>query len=102
MDGASNLRVFVQIMLPLVMPTFISIAVSAFVQSWNNYTSPLAFAPNKPTAAYGFFRLVQNTRVSEPTLKMTGAMVLMFPILLLYVVMNQFMTGNLTVGSVKG
>ena len=102
MDGASNFRVFVQIMLPLVMPTFISIAVIAFVQSWNNYTSPLAFAPNKPTAAYGFFRLTRNTQVSEPTLKIAGAMVLMIPILLLYCVMNRFMTGNLTVGSVKG
>lgn len=101
-DGASNFYIFVKIMLPLVMPTFISVVVLQFVPAWNNYTTPLAFAPNKPTAAFGFFNLVQATQTSEPTLKMTGAMLLMFPILLLYCGLNKFMSGNLTVGSVKG
>ena len=101
-DGASNFYIFVRIMLPLVMPTFISVAVLQFVNAWNNYTTPLAFAPNKPTAAFGFFSLVQATQTSEPTLKMSGAILLMFPILLLYCFLNKFMSGNLTVGSVKG
>lgn len=101
-DGAGNVRIFIQIMLPLVKTIFLSVMTVMFVSAWNNYTTPLAFAPNKPTAAYGLFLLVQGTRTSDPTLKMTGAMILMVPILILYAFLNKKLMGNLTMGSVKG
>ncbi len=102
LDGASNFRIFIQIMLPLVRTTFLSVMVIGFVAAWNNYTTPLAFAPNKPTAAYGLFLFIQSTRISEPTLKMMAAMMLMIPILIVYATCNKFLMGNLTMGSVKG
>lgn len=102
MDGAGNLRVYVKIMMPLVKITFFSVMLIQFIGIWNNYTTPLVFAPDKPTAAYGLFTFIQSTRISEPTLKMTGAMILMIPILLIYATLNKKLMGNLTMGGVKG
>ncbi len=102
LDRASNFRIFVQIMFPLVRTTFLSVMVISFVSAWNNYTTPLAFAPNKPTVAYGLHLFIQSTRVSEPTLKMMAAMMLMVPILIAYACFNKLLMGNLTMGSVKG
>lgn len=101
MDGAGEFKIFLRIMLPLVKTTFSSVMLVGFVAAWNNYTVPLAFAPNKPTAAYGLFTLVQGTR-AMPTEKMTGAMILMIPILVAYIFLNKKLMGNLTMGSVKG
>ena len=100
-EGAGDFRIFLQIMLPLVKTTFSSVMLIGFVAAWNNYTAMLAFAPNKPTAAYGLFTLVQGTR-ALPTEKMTGAMILMIPVLLGYIFLNKKLMGNLTMGSVKG
>lgn len=100
-EGAGDFRIFLQIMLPLVKTTFSSVMLIGFVGAWNNYTVPLAFAPNKPTAAYGLFTLVQGTR-AMPTEKMTGAMILMIPVLVAYMLLNKKLMGNLTMGSVKG
>ncbi len=101
-EGASNFRIFVQIMFPLASSTFFAVMLISFVSAWNNYTTPLAFAPQVPTAAYGLFTFIRSTRVSEPTLKMTGAMVLMIPILIIFAFLNKFLMGNITVGAVKG
>lgn len=100
-DGASNLNIFLRINLPLVKTTFLSIFTLIFVSCWNNYTTPLAFAPNVPTAAYGMFRIIQNTQLAEPTAKMAAAMMLMLPILIFYAAANRFLMGNLTMGGVK-
>jgi raffinose/stachyose/melibiose transport system permease protein len=40
-DGASRIGVFWRIMLPLSMPGVITVAVLAFVTSWNAYILPL-------------------------------------------------------------
>ncbi len=101
-DGASNLRIFTTIMLPLVATTFFSVMLIFFVQLWNNYTNILAFAPNRPTAAFGLYKFMRSTRVSEPTLKMTGAIILMAPVIILFTLFNKKLMGNLTMGGVKG
>ncbi len=40
-DGASRLRFFVRILLPLSRPALITVALLAFVTSWNQYLLPL-------------------------------------------------------------
>jgi raffinose/stachyose/melibiose transport system permease protein len=40
-DGASRLRFFVQILLPLAKPALVTVGLLAFVTSWNQYLLPL-------------------------------------------------------------
>jgi raffinose/stachyose/melibiose transport system permease protein len=40
-DGASRLRFFVQILIPLCKPALVTVALLAFVNSWNQYLLPL-------------------------------------------------------------
>src|SRR5690242_15055529 len=51
-DGATKLRFFVRILLPLSRPALVTVAILAFVMSWNNYllayivfTDPVALHP---------------------------------------------------------
>ena len=101
-DGANNHQIFLRINFPLVKITFLSVFTLIFVGNWNDYTTPLVYARSLPTAAYALHLFIHQTQISEPTLMMTAAMLLMLPILLLYIFANKFLLGNLTMGGVKG
>ena len=45
MDGCGYFRYFLYITLPLSTPILSTVAVIAFVSSWNNYLLPLLFLP---------------------------------------------------------
>lgn len=42
-DGAGHLRIFFQIIFPLVKPSIATLAVLKFVWTWNDYQTPLIF-----------------------------------------------------------
>lgn len=48
LDGAGSFRVFFQIALPLATPALASLAMIAFVFSWNDYFQPLVFLNTAP------------------------------------------------------
>lgn len=100
-DGANNLKIFFMINIPLVKTTMLTVFTVMFVGNWNTYTTQIAYAPNLPTISYGLYRFIHGSQISEPTLMMAGAMLLLVPILVFYVLGNKFMMGNLTVGSLK-
>ena len=100
-DGANHWSIFFTINLPLVKTTFFSVFTLILVSAWNNYATPLAFAPNVPTVSYGLMIFIHNTRVNEPPLQMAGALLLLIPILTVFAFTNQLLMGNLSIGGVK-
>ena len=103
-DGASHYTVLFKIMLPLVMTTFWVICLLQFVAMWNDYMTPLVFLPNRPTLAYGLleYQLSNANSVDSVPMKLAGCMILTLPILILYLIFQDKMMGNLTVGGLKG
>lgn len=52
-DGASDFRVFVQIMLPQTLSVILALCVVASISFWNDYMGPLLFLEHYPTIATG-------------------------------------------------
>jgi len=103
LDGASNLTIFLKIMLPLARTVFFTIFILNFVSNWNTYTTVMVFAPNIPTISYVFYIKTRvNTHAGDETTRMASAMILMIPILIFYIFTNKLIMGNLTVGGLKG
>ena len=46
LDGASELRIWAQIMVPIAAPGMASLAMVVFLWNWNNYLDPLVFLTN--------------------------------------------------------
>ena len=100
-DGANQFEIFVRIVLPLVRITFLSVFVLLFVQYWNNYTTPQAFAKDLPTIAFGFHdEVTTNTHLIECE-KMAASFILIIPMFIMFIFANKFLMGNLTMGGVK-
>ncbi|MDR6882421.1 carbohydrate ABC transporter permease [Bacillus sp. 3255] len=105
LDGASFAYIYARIVLPLMAPGLGVSALFAFRGAWNEYILPLVFTMTQPklmpltvgltSLRYGYGGAVQNH------LMLTGAVLSMFPILILYVIANKsFM--QMSAGSLKG
>ena len=100
-DGASDLKIFLKIVLPMVKTTFFTIALLRFIGLWNDYQTIMIFMPTYPTAAIGMYQfnfLGQNASLSS---KISGSMLLILPIIVLFFVFHDKLMGNLTMGGMK-
>lgn len=90
-DGASHLRVFLEVMLPLAKATISAVFVLLFIEYWNDYYVPMIFMPNKPTISYGLF-LIQSTddQIADETIdtpkKLAACFMACIPILIVFVI----------------
>lgn len=103
-DGASNLRIFIKIMLPLVSKMFLTVVLLNFIGFWNDYQTPLIYMPNHPTLAFGLFSFNRSTDTQLVTvpLKLTGSLIVLLPILILFLCFHKRLIGNLAIGGLKG
>ncbi|MEZ4615375.1 MAG: carbohydrate ABC transporter permease [Caldilineaceae bacterium] len=61
-DGASEFRIFLQIVLPLARPALATVALFQFIGSWNDYFGPLIYLNDK--ALYTISLGIANMRAS--------------------------------------
>ncbi len=102
-DGAGNFKIFLEIILPLVRNTFFTVLLIKFIEFWNDYQNPLIYMDSYPTIAIGLYDLFTSTskRVENPQ-RMAGAMTVLFPILIVFIIFQKKLLGDLTIGGVKG
>lgn len=104
-DGASNLKILTKIMIPYANNTFITIFLLNFIGFWNDYQTPLIFMPNKPTVAYGLycFNRLTDGDLSTIPMKLTGSMIVLIPILILFLIFQKrLMDNDFSCGGIKG
>ena len=104
-DGASPMRVFWQILLPLALPGLVTTGLLAFIGAWNEFLFALTFTQDydaRPvTVAIAQFS--GNQQFEEPFAKrMAAAMVVTLPLIVLVLVFQRKILAGLTAGAVKG
>ncbi|HEY3437094.1 MAG TPA: carbohydrate ABC transporter permease [Actinotalea sp.] len=84
-DGAGHLRIFATIILPLVRPALATLAVFAFMGSWNSFLWPLVVirSPELMTLPLGLATL-HGQFTTEWDVVMAGSVVSIVPIALVY------------------
>ncbi len=102
-DGCSELRIFHQIALPIILPALATQAIFLFIGAWNNFIGPLVllFSQDK----FPMPLLVQQmagTMAQDLGVIYLGVSISVLPILLAFVVLGRFILSGLTVGAVKG
>ncbi len=105
-DGAGNLSVMLRIIFPLAKNVFFTVLLINFITFWNDYQIPEVYLPSYPTIASGLFQMLFNNMAGKeflrPTMRMTGAVVILIPILIIFLIFQKRLLGNLTMGGVKG
>ncbi len=101
-DGASSVRAFVTVVLPLSGPGIVTASILSFVFSWNNFMFSIVLASSRtrtvPVAIYNFISYAQ---IDWGGL-MAAAVVITLPVLVLAIITQRYVIRGLTAGAIKG
>lgn len=99
MDGASDFRIFRQIMVPLARNGVLTFTIIRFLGFWNDYWYPSLFYSNRPTIAVGIAGLGDSAN-AFPVI--CAAMVLaVLPVLIFYAIFQKKLMLNTIDGGLK-
>ncbi len=99
LDGATDLRVFVSITLPLSKPIIVYTALTAFVWPWSDFMLPKLLLPDKSqwTVAIGLNWLDE----SKFSIFAAGSVFIAVPIVALYIALSKYLIQGGAAGAVK-
>lgn len=103
LDGASNLRIFGQIILPLMKPILIFVALNQFISPWMDFIFPrmILSSPEKKTLAIGLYDLINSNTNNNFTTFAAGAVLVAVPITILYVCLQKYLIQGVAAGANK-
>jgi putative aldouronate transport system permease protein len=119
-DGASEMKIFTHIIIPVSKPLLATIAVFTGVGHWTSWFDSAYFVQNKNLRTLGYLLMAiinkNNTPVTQQTaiiasqvhistslsVQVTAMVITVFPIILIYPFLQRYFVSGLTLGSVKG
>ncbi|HOO31550.1 MAG TPA: carbohydrate ABC transporter permease [Thermotogota bacterium] len=101
-DGASRIKVFFKIILPLVKPAVTTVTVLTFMGNWNAYLWPLIVLTSKEnmTLTVGL-SLLNGQYGTDYNLLMAGAIISIIPMIVVYAFSQKHIEVGFNVGSLK-
>jgi multiple sugar transport system permease protein len=101
-DGASEGRVFVSIVLPACRPILVTLAVFTFLGTWNDFLWPLVVLSDDrlQTLPVALANLA-GEHVQDTELMMAGAVLTVLPVVVLFVALQRHYLAGLLEGAVK-
>ncbi|TDE85232.1 carbohydrate ABC transporter permease [Deinococcus sp. S9] len=102
LDGASSLQILIRVILPLSIPSLVTLAVFAFMGSWNNFLWPLFTITDvdKMTLPVGITTFSQRY-VTEYGKLMAATTLAAVPALIAYLVAQRFLEAGLSTTGLK-
>ncbi|RHA41023.1 carbohydrate ABC transporter permease [Cellulomonas rhizosphaerae] len=106
-DGASELRTFVQICLPLLAPGIVTVLLFTMVATWNNYFLPLIMLKDPAwyplTLGLNAWNAQAATAGGEAifNLVITGSVLTILPLIVAFLFLQRYWQSGLAAGSVK-
>ncbi|EGQ4082797.1 sugar ABC transporter permease [Staphylococcus pseudintermedius] len=103
-DGASHMRIFFQIMLPLAKPILAVVALFNFMGPFMDFILPkiLLRSPEKYTLAVGLFNFINHQYANNFTVFAAGAIMIALPISIMFLFLQKYLVSGLTAGATKG
>ena len=106
LDGASELRTFFQVVLPMMRTGAATVFVLLFVSNWNNFFLPLTMlrGSDKWTLAVGLYSWFVNrsdTSVDRTALTIVGALISIIPLAVVMISMQRYWRTGVALGAIK-
>ena len=125
LDGAGYMRCFLNVIIPLITPILATLCIFSAVGQWNSFTDTMMLMPsgkyytlqfllykyqNEASSLAALVRSTQDssslanlaTKQTALSVRMTVAMVVTFPILMVYPFFQRYFVKGIMIGAVKG
>lgn len=103
-DGAGTLKILWRVMLPLVLPGTVTVAIFAFLASWNEFLAALIFLSNQDKytlpVLMAAVRSGQYGTVDWGAVQ-SGVTIMMLPCLVIFLLLQRYYIRGLVAGAVK-
>ncbi|SEF18761.1 carbohydrate ABC transporter permease [Jiangella alba] len=108
-DGAGEVRSFLQVALPLMRPAMVTVLLLSIVATWNNYFLPLAMLSDNNlypvTVGIGQWQGIASANNAGGTslwsIIIMGSLVSVIPLIIAFLTLQRHWRGGLAIGSLK-
>ena len=103
LDGAGDLRIFLQIILPLSRPALATLAVLSFLANWNDFLWPVyvLLSPENETLQPGL-AVLQGAYSTHFAIVMAGAVIASVPVMILFTLAQRHIVESVAASGLKG
>jgi len=102
-DGAGPMRLFFQVIFPLLRGVIVTVIVVQSVFIFNDFQNPLYFLPGDENATVQLTLFnFQSQYVSSYNLLFTNILLITIPPLIMYIFFNRQIVAGMTAGAIKG
>jgi arabinogalactan oligomer/maltooligosaccharide transport system permease protein len=107
LEGASELTIFLRIVIPLSKPIIVYTVINSFLSPWMDFVMARLMINSKDpanwTVAIGLYNILQKTLINDYfSLFCAGGVIVAIPISILFIIMQKFYVEGITGGAVKG
>jgi len=101
-DGASELRILLEVVLPVIRPILATLAVLTFLASWNDFMWPLIVLSDRDMQTLPLaLASLSREHVQDAELMMAGSVLTVTPVLAVFLVLQRHYMQGLLAGGVK-
>jgi raffinose/stachyose/melibiose transport system permease protein len=103
-DGASDFRIFAQIVLPLSKPAIASCIILLFLETWNEFIFALVFLqdPKFQTIPVAIAKIAGGKFIVPIGIYSAAIMITIIPVLIIFVIFQRWFISGMTLGALKG
>jgi multiple sugar transport system permease protein len=103
MDGASELRVYWSVVLPIARPALVTSAVFQFVWAWTDFMNPLIYLgdSSKYTLSLGLYSFFSQHGVAWGPL-MAACVLFTLPAFAIFIIAQRYFISGVAAGALKG
>lgn len=103
-DGASELRILLRVVLPVSVPGLVTVALYSFMWAWNDllYAMTLITSPDLRTVGPGLLMSQLGEMRQDWGAAMAASLVASLPVVLAFAMVQRWFVQGLTAGAVKG
>jgi glucose/mannose transport system permease protein len=101
-DGASRIQTFFEIVAPISMPAYASVAIIIFTQVWNEFFLALSLSTSNTQTVQVVMAGTKGTTVVYYDLQMAAALVTVALPLLFFLILGRYFVRGILAGALKG
>jgi len=103
-DGASDFRIFLQIIIPLSKPAIASAVILLFLETWNEFIFALVFLqdPKLQTIPVAIAKIAGGKYIVPLGTYGASIMITVIPVLIIFIIFQKWFIAGMTMGAIKG
>ena len=102
-DGANEFTIYSRLIMPMAKPVLITVAIFAFMRSWNDFIGPLVFLGRDDLYTLSLAAsMLKSTYDPNWSVLMALAVVMMLPVFIVFFMMQKYFIQGVAMSGIKG